>query len=597
MKSTGTTAYGLDWPTENRLEIELEFIRKGGTLEISGKTYGKGLFHHYRALETLLWPEVVHHRWDDLLLRNFIENRITGVMGPASSGKTSRACRYGLMKYLAFPHNTTVLVSSTDSRSLELKIWGQLKHWYALARRRWPECPGRMVESRQLIVTDTAKPVEDEDEFSVRDWTNGIICIPCMVGGTFVGLGKYVGIKNENVILIADEAQFMARAFFDAISNLNKNVGLQGIVLGNPKDPSDCLGLICEPHADEGGWEGVVQGVKTTGWRCRMPETRCVQLVGTDSPNFDTPEDQPVPFPFLIGRKAIKNDLEYYGPDSLQFQMMDLGVMPKSAHARRVLSKTLCDENNVRAGPVWADNQQTHLIGLDAAYSAVGGDRSALIHLAFGRGISGRDLAAMMGPPIVVPVKNPKRSAEHQIVEWVKDYAEKHSIPPERVFFDSTGRGTLMSAFGLLWSPGVVPVEFGGKASERIVSNVIQVPACEHFSKRVSELWFNVRYLIEAGQLCGMTDDVIDEGCMREWGMVAGNRVEVEGKDKTKQRMGRSPDLMDALAVAVEGARMMGLTVRRLLEPMDAARFQERMRQIQDSYQRVRESKKLHSVS
>lgn len=588
------TAYGLDWPTANPFEIELECIRLGGTFQINGQTYGKGLFHHYRELEKHIWPEVVHHRWDDLLLSNFIANRITGVMGPASSGKTSRACRYGLLKYFAFPWGTTVLVSSTDSRSLELKIWGQLKTWYALARRRWPECPGRIVESRQQIVTDTAAVVEDEDEFSVRDARNGVICIPCMVGGTFVGLGKYVGIKNDRVILIADEAQFMARAFFDSIANLNKNVGLECIVLGNPKDPTDCLGLITEPHPDEGGWEGIIQGVKTTSWRCRMPETRCIQLVGTDSPNFDVPEDQPVPYPFLIGRKAIKNDLEYYGPDSLQFQMMDLGVMPKSAHARRVLTKTLCDEHNVRLGPVWADNQQTHLIGLDAAYSAVGGDRTALIHLAFGKSTKGRDLAAMMGPPIVVPIQNPKRSAEEQIVEWVKNYAGKQNIPPERVYFDSTGRGTLMSAFARLWSPSIVPIEFGGKATERIVSNVINIPACEHFSKRVSELWFLVRYLIESDQLCGMTDDVIDEGCMREWGMVAGNKVEVEGKDKTKQRMGRSPDLMDALAVAVEGARLLGLTVRKLIEPMDAANFEKRMREIAEKYQRLKQSKQLH---
>lgn len=585
-------AYGLHWQTDNPIEIELECIRRGGLFEIDGKRYGLGLVEHYQRLEKALWPEVVRNRWGDFLLSHYITNRITGVMGPANSTKTSSAGRFALLSYFAFPHETTILVSSTDARSLELRIWGEIKKFFALAKRRWPECPGHLIGSRQMIVTDTEDENQDEDTF-IRDYRNGIIGIPCMVGGSFVGLGKYVGIKNKRIFLIADEASFMARAFVDSIANLNKNHGFKAIVLGNPQDPGDSLGIICEPHESEGGWDGVIQGVKTTSWRCRMPETRCVQLVGTDSPNFDVPDDVPEPFPFIIGRKAIKNDLEYYGPNSLQFQMMDLGVMPKNAQARRVLTRTLCDEHGVRAQPIWADAQQTQLLGLDASYSAVGGDRTALTHLSFGRGISGRDLAAMLAPPIIIPIKNPKRSPEEQIAVAVREYAEKHNIPPERVFFDSTGRGTLMSAFARLWSPMVVPIEFGGKASERIVSNVINVPAFEHFSKRVTEIWFTVRYLIESDQLCGLTEDVIEEGCMREWGMVAGNRVEVEEKKKTKQRMGRSPDLFDSLGVGIEGARTLGLKIQRLAAPMDAARFDNLLRQMADNYQRLHRAKHL----
>ena len=90
-----------------------------------------------------------------------------------------------------------------------------------------------------------------------------------------------------------------------------------------------------------------------------------------------------------------------------------------------------------------------------------------------------------------------------------------------------------------------------------------------------------------------MTDDVIDEGCMREWGIVAGNRIEVEQKIKTKERMGRSPDLFDALAAAVEGARRLGLTIRRLIEPMDADRFRKELARIVASHQALKQSKRL----
>jgi hypothetical protein len=51
---------------------------------------------------------------------------------------------------------------------------------------------------------------------------------------------------------------------------------------------------------------------------------------------------------------------------------------------------------------------------------------------------------------------------------------------------------------------------------------------------------------------------------MREYGIAAGNRIELETKDDTKKRMGRSPDLFDWLATAVEGARRMGFRIQRL---------------------------------
>jgi len=61
-----------------------------------------------------------------------------------------------------------------------------------------------------------------------------------------------------------------------------------------------------------------------------------------------------------------------------------------------------------------------------------------------------------------------------------------------------------------------------------------------------------------------MTEDVMQEMCLREWGTVMGNKIEVEPKAKMKLKSGRSPDLGDALAIGVEGAVQRGFIVRRL---------------------------------
>lgn len=583
---TSISRYGITWNVTHEVEIELQLVAAGGKINRGFDTFGYGMAYHVRKAQEILWPEKKWHRWNELMNEEFCRNKITGVMGPANSAKTHEAATHGLILYFANPDNSSILISSTDSRSLELRIFGEVKKYWNRARQIWPGTPGRLVESKQTIVTE----VEDEDD--ARDFRNGIIGIPCMVGGTYVGLGKYVGIKNKHLILIADEAQFMSRAFFDAISNLNKNQGFKAVVLGNPKDPMDCLGLITEPATHLGGWDGIDQGKKTQVWDCRMPGARTVQLVGTDSPNFDVGKGEIEPFPFLIGRRAIEDDLAYYGPDSLQFTMMNLGVMPKSAWERRVIHRHLVEINDGFKRTTWLNNSQIHLVGLDIAYGGTGGDRSILCHMAFGLEVGGKQVLQLEEPPITVPSK-PGRGTTSEEVQalYVKAFCEKNSIAPERVFFDSTGRATFASAIARVWSPATNAIEFGGSPTDKHFER--GRTAREMFKKRVTEIWWATRFAIEAKQIRGMTEEVVAEGSMREWTMVEGNKIDVEPKEKTKKRMGRSPDIYDAFAVAVEGARQLGFVIHKLVSAAGLKKSSEWMDKMIAQRQKLMASKTL----
>ena len=145
---------------------------------------------------------------------------------------------------------------------------------------------------------------------------------------------------------------------------------------------------------------------------------------------------------------------------------------------------------------------------------------------------------------------------------FVKAECERRKIAPENFFFDTTGRGSLMNAFGRLWSPNVQGIEFGGKPTERKVSGDMDVEASRYYFNYVSELWFSVSYLIQAGQLRGLTEDVMMEFCMREWGFQSG-KIQVEPKDRMKLKSGRSPDLADATVCGLEGARRRGFVIKR----------------------------------
>ena len=410
-------------------------------------------------------------------------------------------------------------------------------------------------------------------------------------GGSYQGLGSYVGIKNKRLRLLADEGQLMPRVYVDAIANLNKNKDFKAMVMGNPKETTDALGVVCEPSAELGGWDGGIDqtpGTKT--WPTRFSQGVCLQLPGSDCPNMDVPADQSPPYPFLITREAIEADIRFYGKDSLQYTMMDEGRMPRGQGTRRVISRNLCVQFHAFDKPIWGSQEKLVKIGaLDAAYRGVGGDRCIFGDFTFGQdsvrrqadGDGGAHAGAdhwqrgeiARGPDCRV------RGARMQ---------EPQDTCPRTSGSTQPGAASLMAAFARTWSPNVTPIEFGGKPTDRIVSTEIDVSCRDYYSKRVTELWWSVRLVIEAGQFRGMTEEAQQEGSMREWKIVAGNKIEIETKEDMKVKSGRSPDIFDVVACGVEMARVRGFRIARIGNPqvlssqsMVYKRLREQMQRMQ----------------
>lgn len=570
--------YGLIFPgLMDQVEIELYCIRNGGQWigKKHGHVVGMGNFYHYKRLMRLLWPNDAHHRWSDLMLEETLKNTITGIMGGKDSSKTyCGLTRFALTDYFCFPHNTLILVSSTDVRGLELRVWGNMKDLFHKAKARYPSLPGHLLDSKHLISTDNL--IED----GTRDLRKGIVCIPCISsGGSWQGLGKYVGIKQKRRRLLGDECQLMKAGYLDALANLNSGTGeghdFKGVFVGNPLGIGDPLDRICEP---KNGWGTEGEITKTTVWDNRFENGRTICLVGTDSPNFDFPQDQPPKFPWMINQKSIDSVAAFYGKDSLQYWSQCKGMRKAGLNGRRVVTRNLCIKFKAMEDVAWKNDQQVKLYAVDAAYGEVGGDRCVGGSAKFGRDVNG-DMIFAMNPHVIIPVKaGTDISPEDQIAEFVRQDCISQSIPADCVFYDATGRGSLGTAFARIWSPFVNPIEFGGRATNRQVSAELMIidpetqksrpKLCvEHFSKFVTELWFMVRYVIESGQFRGLTEEVLEDGMTREWKMVSGNKIEIESKIDTKERMGRSPDLFDWLATLVEGARQKGFVLRALAAP------------------------------
>lgn len=560
-------AYGQEWDSDlTPIDIEIFMIRKGADWL---REQGRFLFEHYRELQSLLWPDDDHHEWSDLMLKTILENRITVIQGGKDSSKTHTMAKFGLTDFFCFPEQTLTLLSSTDVRGLELRVWGDLKDLWKRAKEVWPEAPGYPVDSLHGIFTD-----EVGDQAQVRDMRKGMICIPCLEsGGQWKGLEKYTGIKQKRRRLLGDEVQFMQAPYITSLANLNKGE-FKGVFVGNPIGENDPLDKLAEPKT---GWDNLTEVSTTTTWPNAFGGTT-INLVGMDSPAIKHPGK----YAYLIDQSDIDYIISYWGKDSSEFWNQAAGVRRPGVSLRRIVTKDAVRQFHAQDDVIWKGTATTKVYAIDAGW---GGDRCVGGEAEFGTDINGLQVLALARPRII-PIKVYPKSTpeadrvlpEDQIADFVKADCERLGIPAANVFHDSTGRGSLGSAFARLWRHDCNPVEFGGNPTPRPVMSDLfiydeklkkkRLKRCdEHYSKRVSELHFSVRYAIEARQLRGLTNEVRDELCAREWKRTKLDKIEVETKEETKDRLGRSPDLADHCAILVEGARQLGFAIARLQAP------------------------------
>lgn len=572
--STKITRYGATWTDMDDLAIEMKAIQFGGTWisRSTGKECGAGLFWHYRRMQQLLWPEEDDTRWSDLILSEILSNTITVLSGPGDTGKTHGMTKFALVDYWCFPQETLIIMSSTDIRSLEGRIWGDCKSMFAKARDKFPNLAGHVIDSKHCICTDDL----DDEEVESRDLRKGILCIPCKrSGGTDNSVASYVGMKQKRRRYFSDETQFMSGAMFESIANTNMGDFVM-VAAGNPIGQGDPLDLMSEPEC---GWDAIGEVTKTTVWKNKLfKNSKTVVLIGTDSPNFDPPYqpgDKPR-YKYLIHQDKIDRIVAGgWGKDSAKYWSQVVGMRRTGLLAKRVLTREILEQGGAYKPAIWSGKTTKKVFGLDAAYGGVGGDRCVACHCEFGESV---DSIVTIGfyPMQIVPVSVKKPDPpEDQIAQFVKYYCQTHAIPPGAVFFDSTGRGTLGTSLARIWSADCQPIEFGGKPTKRPVSadTYIVDPSTgrrklqiclDHYSKFVTELWFSVRYAVQSGQIRDFPKDAAQEFCQREWIEVNNARIEIEPKSEMRERTGRSPDYADTIAVMVEGCRRLGFVISRM---------------------------------
>ncbi len=554
--------YNILWsPNGDALECEFEMIRRGGQWTQDGVVCGLGLFYHTKAAMSLVWPDEYHNRWTDLILTEYLRNRITVVYGSRDSTKTRTISKAALIDYWSLPEETLVLMTSTDARGLEMRVWGDIKSLDERAHQRYDWLPGTIADSKKGLFTDDISEGE-----GTRDMRRGIIGIPCLGSkGEFMGtaLKNFAGIKQKRRRLIGDELQFIPADYLKVLDSLDSG-DFRAAFLGNPiAENGMALDKVSEPI---GGWDAIGEIKKTTTWKNKYQGVT-INLIGTDSPNFD-PETRNF-FPGMIRQAdADRVAARPGGKDSLEWWSQIMGVRKAGAISNRVLTVQEIEGYGGFRDAVWFGERQ-RIYSIDAGF---GGDPCVRTWIEFGKLVDGTS-AISFGDQKVIPIlMSIGETPEKQIAKYTKADCEVLGIPAANVFFDAGMYATLAVELARAMSPDVNAVNFGGPASQRPVSSdmfVIDADGVtrhlktwnEHVSKFVTELWFAVRLVAQCRQLRNFPHAAAEEFGRRLWTYVSRDRYELESKDDYKLRNGESPNHADSVVIAVEGARQRGFKI------------------------------------
>ncbi len=526
-------AYGWTWEKKNAptlLRMNLKAFRDGRT----PKEGGLGKLGHYINCVDLLWNEdhsrmkFDWHPWAMDFAKAACENPVLAVGGCASSGKSRGAAAWALVNWLADPFNTMVLIMSTSLKDSKRRIFGDIVDMFNAV----PGLPGKLVPSMGLIRTvDPAGKREASEKC-------GIALIAGEKKREKEAVGKMIGFKAEQVLVVADELPELSEAIIDAyFGNLAKNPKSGFVGLGNPSTPFDAFGRLSEPKA---GWDTV--SAEDHEWETKSG--KFIRFDGFRSPNIEAGYDK---YPYLFRQQNLDDDVDRYGIDSAIVWRMDRGYFSPIGSEDCIYSSGDIIKYKAMQGVVWAE-PPIKVASLDPAFTTQG-DRTMLVIGEYGKNTDGmKTLCYKKFILITEDAGNKDEPRNFQIARQVVEHLRKEQIPINHFAMDTTGAGDVLADIIVtLMGSGLHRVTFSGSASDLPISNFDDTPSNEKYSNRVTEIWFAGRDLLKTGQLKGITTDMASEMVARRYTVAKRSSalVTAETKPDMKARTGASPDIAD----------------------------------------------------
>ena len=501
--------------------------------------------HLFWCIADILWngperqqPLFAKHPWAEQMIHAASREKYLAIGGAASSGKSYTMAGWAIVNWLAAPDRTLVLVTSTTLREARKRIWGAVITLLT-------SVPGLPIKIRDSI--GSANYIDPNGVIYDRA---GLSLIAAEKSRTREATGKLIGIKQERVMLVADELSELSHSIIQtSLSNLSSNPNLRVVAMSNPCSRFDAFGDWAEPHK---GWDSVVSEIEYS-WRTKY-NGLYLRFDAEQSPNILAGEEI---YPWLPTQQRLDEAKLNLGESSRGFMRMYRAVFFDSDESEGVYGES----ELMRGGALQKTSlrDSIKLAALDPAFTN-GGDRTMLRFGELGYDSRGQ-YVLQFGESMLLHEDETNKAIPrtHQIVKQLKEICQARKILPENVAVDATGAGApFCDVIASEWSPEILRVVFAGKASDRRVSMSNSTSCHDLYANRVTEIWFAGKELIRCGQLKGVDPELAKEMTARQYETAKGGeglRMRVEAKPDFKKRTGYSPDNADAAFLLVDLAR------------------------------------------
>jgi hypothetical protein len=501
--------------------------------------------HIFWCIADILWngperpqPLFARHPWAEQMIHAASREKYLAIGGAASSGKSYTMAGWAIVNWLAAPDRTLILVTSTTLREARKRIWGAVITLLTAV-------PGLPIKIRDSI--GSANYIDANGVIYDRA---GLSLIAAEKSRTREATGKLIGIKQERVMLVADELSELSHSIIQtSLSNLSSNPNLRVVAMSNPCSRFDAFGDWSEPSK---GWDSVVSEIEYS-WRTKY-NGLYLRFDAEQSPNILAGEDI---YPWLPTQQRMDEAKANLGENSRGFMRMYRAIFFDSDEAEGVYGESELTRGGALQRTTLRDSIK--LAALDPAFTN-GGDRTMLRFGELGYDERGQYVLQFTDSVLLFEDETNKSIPRtHQIVKQLKSVCQQRNILPENVAIDATGAGApFCDVVASEWSPEILRVVFAGKATDRRVSMSNATSCYDLYANRVTEIWFAGKELVRCGQLKGVDAELAKEMTARQYETIKGGeglRMRVEGKPDFRKRTGYSPDNADAAFLLVDLAR------------------------------------------
>ena len=520
-------------------------------------------FHHFKEAFKLMWPEAVWHPWRERRFeafcnpKYFAENggrivRVFSWMGCGAAGKTHDAMYLALAWWLADPYNSIVTLTSTTKDSARRRMWSVLQSAF--------------YEFRDLHRYDTPYVINSSMILEAEKGENkhAIYTQAIEAGELTKCIANIQGRHAPRMLLVVDEAMGTPEAVFAAIPNVFKGATEVNLLFIS-NAPLSRLNPFMKLACPVDGWERV--SPDHTEWQSRdvpawqIPNGWCLHFSGKESPNVLAGKNV---YPFLY---RVEDWMKVEGNSEIsktpQFWSQDLGFPPPEGALFQVMTESLIEARDGRghhtfrswaepiAGldPSWGNDECKLVFGvmgdIDSVFNGIQISENMVVHI----DVEARDEKGKRIPP------------EYQIASKVVAECTARGVKPDHIGIMAGGNPGVIGVLENDWGE-IFRVEESGAPSDAPASAADMRPSNEVYDRRVTELYFLVRSLVEGSQLKGLYENAIEQLCSR---LLDAKRVErsrrkaIEQKEVFKPRFGRSPDDAEAIIAMCAVARQHGV--------------------------------------